>query len=91
MEVNKDEAERCVDIATAALNSHQLEKAIKFLEKAQRLFPTEKAKGKKNIKCRGRRKPLQLQHHAPASYKEAAHPAACSFTASWLTYNITKT
>lgn len=46
MEVNKDEAERCVDIATAALNSHQPEKALKFLEKAQRLFPTEKAKGK---------------------------------------------
>ncbi|XP_013862443.1 dnaJ homolog subfamily B member 12b [Austrofundulus limnaeus] len=44
MEVNKDEAERCIDIATAALNSHQPEKALRFLEKAQRLFPTEKAK-----------------------------------------------
>ncbi|KAM4524366.1 dnaJ homolog subfamily B member 12b [Odontesthes bonariensis] len=43
MEVNRDEAERCIDIATAALNSHQLEKALRFLEKAQRLFPTEKA------------------------------------------------
>lgn len=45
MEVNRDEAERCIDIATAALTNDQPEKAQRFLEKAQRLFPTEKAKG----------------------------------------------
>lgn len=45
MEVNRDEAERCIDIATAALSNDQPEKAQRFLEKAQRLFPTEKAKG----------------------------------------------
>ncbi|XP_047465078.1 dnaJ homolog subfamily B member 12b [Mugil cephalus] len=44
MEVNRDEAERCIDIATAAFKTHELEKAQRFLEKAQRLFPTEKAK-----------------------------------------------
>ncbi|XP_067432600.1 dnaJ homolog subfamily B member 12b [Thunnus thynnus] len=44
MEVNRDEAERCIDIATAALTNEQPEKAQRFLEKAQRLFPTEKAK-----------------------------------------------
>ncbi|TMS21928.1 DnaJ-like protein subfamily B member 12 [Larimichthys crocea] len=44
MEVNRDEAERCIDIATAALTNDQPEKAQRFLEKAQRLFPTEKAK-----------------------------------------------
>ncbi|XP_077594519.1 dnaJ homolog subfamily B member 12b [Stigmatopora nigra] len=44
MEVNRDEAERCVDIATAALSSEQPDKARRFLEKAQRLFPTEKAR-----------------------------------------------
>ncbi|KAL6094892.1 dnajb12 [Pungitius sinensis] len=44
MEVNRDEAERCIDIATAALTDDQPEKAQRFLEKAQRLFPTEKAK-----------------------------------------------
>uniref|UniRef100_A0A3P8WIW9 DnaJ heat shock protein family (Hsp40) member B12b n=1 Tax=Cynoglossus semilaevis TaxID=244447 RepID=A0A3P8WIW9_CYNSE len=44
MEVNRDEAERCIDIATAALKNEQPEKAQRFLEKAQRLFPTEKAK-----------------------------------------------
>ncbi|CAF87817.1 unnamed protein product, partial [Tetraodon nigroviridis] len=44
MEVNRDEAERCIDIATAALSSCQTEKARRFLEKAQRLFPTAKAK-----------------------------------------------
>lgn len=45
MEVNRDEAERCIDIATAALSNDLPEKAQRFLEKAQRLFPTEKAKG----------------------------------------------
>ncbi|XP_028989471.1 dnaJ homolog subfamily B member 12b [Betta splendens] len=44
MEVNRDEAERCIDIATAALANEQPEKAQRFLEKAQRLFPTEKAR-----------------------------------------------
>ncbi|XP_028331883.1 dnaJ homolog subfamily B member 12b [Gouania willdenowi] len=44
MEVNRDEAERCIDIATAALTENQPEKAQRFLEKAQRLFPTEKAR-----------------------------------------------
>ncbi|XP_057682957.1 dnaJ homolog subfamily B member 12b isoform X2 [Corythoichthys intestinalis] len=44
MEVNRDEAERCVDIAAAALSSEQPDKARRFLEKAQRLFPTEKAR-----------------------------------------------
>uniref|UniRef100_A0A7N6FDH2 J domain-containing protein n=1 Tax=Anabas testudineus TaxID=64144 RepID=A0A7N6FDH2_ANATE len=44
MEVNRDEAERCIDIATEALTHDQPEKAQRFLEKAQRLFPTEKAK-----------------------------------------------
>ncbi|XP_070847145.1 dnaJ homolog subfamily B member 12b [Chaetodon trifascialis] len=44
MEVNRDEAERCIDIATAALTGGQPQKAQRFLEKAQRLFPTEKAK-----------------------------------------------
>ncbi|TNN83779.1 DnaJ subfamily B member 12 [Liparis tanakae] len=44
MEVNRGEAERCIDIATAALTNDQPDKAQKFLEKAQRLFPTEKAK-----------------------------------------------
>ncbi|CAJ1080286.1 dnaJ homolog subfamily B member 12b [Xyrichtys novacula] len=44
MEVNRDEAERCIDIATAALTGGHPDKAQRFLEKAQRLFPTEKAK-----------------------------------------------
>uniref|UniRef100_A0A3Q3X7V3 J domain-containing protein n=1 Tax=Mola mola TaxID=94237 RepID=A0A3Q3X7V3_MOLML len=45
MDVNRDEAERCIDIATAALSEGQPEKAQRFLVKAQRLFPTEKARG----------------------------------------------
>ncbi|XDV50414.1 hypothetical protein PO909_019476 [Leuciscus waleckii] len=44
MESNKDEAERCIEIAIAALRDHELDKSRRFLEKAQRLFPTDKAR-----------------------------------------------
>ncbi|XP_069096490.1 dnaJ homolog subfamily B member 12 [Pleurodeles waltl] len=44
MESNRDEAERCIAIAlTAIQNAHQ-DKALRFLEKAERLFPTKKAR-----------------------------------------------
>nr|XP_055031583.1 dnaJ homolog subfamily B member 12b [Misgurnus anguillicaudatus] len=43
MEVNKDEAERCIEIALRALETSQPKRARRFLEKAQRLFPTRRA------------------------------------------------
>ena len=45
MEGNRDEAERCLNIATTALEAGDKEQAVKFLNKAQRLFPTDRAKG----------------------------------------------
>lgn len=45
MEGNRDEAEKCINIATKALEAGDKEKAIKFLNKAEKLFPTDKAKG----------------------------------------------
>ncbi|XP_030011939.1 dnaJ homolog subfamily B member 12a [Sphaeramia orbicularis] len=44
MDSNKDEAERCIKIALNAISNNQSDKARKFLEKAQRLFPTDQAK-----------------------------------------------
>ncbi|CAN9499757.1 unnamed protein product [Ophioblennius macclurei] len=44
MDSNKDEAERCIKIALSALGGNQPDRARKFLEKAQRLFPTEQAR-----------------------------------------------
>ncbi|XP_042624132.1 dnaJ homolog subfamily B member 12b [Cyprinus carpio] len=44
MEVNRDEAERCIEIALGALEGAQPERARRFLEKAQRLFPTRRAR-----------------------------------------------
>lgn len=44
MDSNKDEAERCIKIALNAISNNDQEKARRFLEKAQRLFPTDKAK-----------------------------------------------
>lgn len=44
MDSNKDEADRCIKIALIAVSNNQPDKARKFLEKAQRLFPTDQAK-----------------------------------------------
>ncbi|PSN48438.1 DnaJ subfamily B member 12 [Blattella germanica] len=44
MEVNKDEAERCIEFAEKYLVEGNRDKAEKFLLKAERLFPTQKAK-----------------------------------------------
>lgn len=45
MEVNKDEAERCIDLAEEQIKIKNREKAEKFLHKAERLYPTQRAKG----------------------------------------------
>ncbi|XP_048855865.1 dnaJ homolog subfamily B member 14 [Brienomyrus brachyistius] len=44
MEGNRDEAEKCINIATKAFEAGDKEKALKFLNKAEKLYPTEKAK-----------------------------------------------
>lgn len=45
MESNKDEAERCISIALKAIQSNQPERALRFLDKAQRLYPTPRVSG----------------------------------------------
>ncbi|KAG5844928.1 hypothetical protein ANANG_G00133350 [Anguilla anguilla] len=44
MEGNRDEAEKCIKIATDALAAGDKEKAVKFLNKAEKLYPTNKAR-----------------------------------------------
>lgn len=46
MESNRDEAEKCIQIAAQALRESKIEKAEKFLKKAEKLYPSQKAKGK---------------------------------------------
>lgn len=41
MEANKSDAEKCIRIAQTAANSGDYEKALKFLNKAQKLYPSE--------------------------------------------------
>lgn len=45
MEGNRDEAEKCIKIATKALEAGDKDKALKFLNKAEKLYPTDRAKG----------------------------------------------
>ncbi|XP_053969920.1 dnaJ homolog subfamily B member 12 [Anastrepha ludens] len=44
MDGNKDEAHRCIDIAVQSFSEGKIEKAEKFLLKAEKLFPTQRAK-----------------------------------------------
>ncbi|XP_060586087.1 dnaJ homolog subfamily B member 12-like isoform X2 [Ruditapes philippinarum] len=44
MEGNRDESEKCISIAQKCINAGAYEKALKFLNKAERLYPTQKAK-----------------------------------------------
>ncbi|KAL0808312.1 hypothetical protein ABMA28_012803 [Loxostege sticticalis] len=44
IEGNKDEADKCIEIAQSAFSSGNVEKAEKFLLKAERLYPTARAK-----------------------------------------------
>lgn len=46
MDGNKDEAQRCINIALDAAKSGDLQRAEKFLRKADSLYPSQKAKGK---------------------------------------------
>lgn len=50
MDGNKDEAQKCINIALEAIKSGDLQRAEKFLRKANNLFPSQKAKGKHNNK-----------------------------------------
>lgn len=45
MEGNRDEAEKCVEIAREALNAGDREKAQRFLQKAEKLYPLPSARG----------------------------------------------
>lgn len=45
MEGNRDEAEKCLNIAAKAIEAGDKDKALKFLNKAEKLYPTDRAKG----------------------------------------------
>ncbi|KAG1680070.1 DnaJ subfamily B member 14 [Nymphon striatum] len=44
MEGNRDESEKCIELAEQYINSGKRDKALKFLNKAERLYPSKKAK-----------------------------------------------
>ena len=46
MEGNKDESNNCIKIAEKYIKTGDFEKANKFLNKAERLFPSDHAKSK---------------------------------------------
>ncbi len=46
MDGNKDDSEKCLRLAEKYIRLGDKEKAIKFLNKAERLYPSRRAKGK---------------------------------------------
>lgn len=59
MDSNKDEAERCIKIAQNAMSNDQPDRARKFLEKAQRLFPTDQAQSLLELLTRNGKPPSE--------------------------------
>ena len=53
MESNRDEAVKCLGLAEKFLREGNFDKAERFILKSQKLFPTDKAKGKKKSKTIG--------------------------------------
>ena len=45
MDGNKDEGEKCLRIAEKYIRAGDRDKAVKFLQKAERLYPSARAKG----------------------------------------------
>ena len=45
MEGNKDESEKCLRLAEKCIRIGEKDKAIKFLVKAEKLYPSNRAKG----------------------------------------------
>jgi hypothetical protein len=47
MEANKVESEKCIFLANKFASKNEYDKAIKFIEKSLKLYPSELAKSKK--------------------------------------------
>lgn len=45
MDSNKEESERCIRLAEKFLQYSDIEQALKYLYKAERLYPSQRAKG----------------------------------------------
>lgn len=81
MEGNRDEAEKCVEIAREALNAGNREKAQRFLQKAEKLYPLPSARGEA-LSVRSlpagspdRRVARPRPHHRPSGNRRHPGPA----------------
>lgn len=79
MEGNRDEAEKCVEIAREALNAGNREKAQRFLQKAEKLYPLPSARGEALGPLLPRPVPGPPRnppppHHRPSGSRRAPRP-----------------
>lgn len=81
MEGNRDEAEKCVEIAREALNAGNREKAQRFLQKAEKLYPLPSARGEAlalpflPARPPGRRAARSRPHPRPSGSQRGSRPA----------------
>ena len=59
MEANKDSAFHYIELAEGAILANENERALRYLNKSESLFPTEKAKGL-SLVCRPRQRSCLL-------------------------------
>lgn len=74
MEGNRDEAEKCIGIAREALEAGNRDRALRFLGKAQKLYPTETARGEAPRGGRGLSRGVAGPRRGPAVGRRAAVP-----------------
>lgn len=72
MEGNRDEAEKCIGIAREALEAGNRDRALRFLGKAQKLYPTETARGEARPRARRPVGPAAAAAPPPLSRMSAA-------------------
>ena len=71
MEGNKDESLKCINIARRCIEAGHYDKAVKFLNKAERLYPSKSAKGDCFELLKSMRETAQpLAHLSPSSLSD---------------------
>lgn len=76
MEGNRDEAEKCIGIAREALEAGNRDRALRFLGKAQKLYPTETARGEASSGGRGLSREVAGPRRGAAVSRRAARGGA---------------
>ncbi|KAJ6636218.1 DnaJ like subfamily B member 12 [Pseudolycoriella hygida] len=80
MEVNRDEAERCIEIAIDALKSGNVDRSEKFLRKAESLFPSQRAKDLLSQVLSAKKSTSDTRNRKPCNKSKDVPPEPSDYT-----------